>query len=219
MIRRIFLIILTAILLLSTCSCAPEPTILSESEISALRESYPVADTLSHGAVSFEQAFYLSCAIVTAEMNDDLEFGKRNARYNKDLYPLTNAGVYLPITIDKVLHGDGTLSEGDEIRIYLGSGQFFYAHDAFTEGRQYIFFIAPGRDNSAYYDDTVFGGGEIFSAYITDDGYILPVTEKGPFETHKGYSLDSYEDALPKLIKAAQKATRNKTREEILYIS
>lgn len=219
MTRRFFLITLTAILLLSACSCAPEPVILSESEISVLRESYPVADTLSHGSVSFEQAFYLSCAIVTAEMNNGLEFGRRDAKYNKELYPSIHAGVYLPVTINKVLHGDGVLSEGDEIRIYLGSGQFFSAYDAFTEGRQYIFFVTPGQDISAYYDDTVFGGGEIFSAYITDDGYILPVTEKGPFETYKGYSLDSYEDALPTLIKAAQKATRNKTREEILYSS
>ena len=152
-------------------------------------------------------------------MNNGLEFGRRDAQYNKELYPSIHAGVYLPVTINKVLHGDGVLSEGDEIRIYLGSGQFFSAYDAFTEGRQYIFFVTPGQDISAYYDDTVFGGGEIFSAYITDDGYILPVTEKGPFETHKGYSLDSYEDALPTLIKTAQKATRNKTREEILYSS
>ena len=94
MTRRFFLITLTSVLLLSICSCAPEPVILSESEISVLRESYPVADTLSHGSVSFEQAFYLSCAIVTAEMNNGLEFGRRDAQYNKELYPSIHAGVY-----------------------------------------------------------------------------------------------------------------------------
>lgn len=219
MIRRFFLITLAAIFLLTLCSCAPEPVILSESEISVLRASYPAADTLSHGSASFEQAFYLSCAIVTARMNGGLEFGRRDARYNEELYPRSDAQIYLPITIDKVLYGDGTLSEGDEIRIFLGSEQFFSAYDAFAEGRQYIFFVTPGQDNSAYYDDTVFGGGEIFSAYITDDGYILPVTENGAFAAHEGYSLTSYEEALPKLIKAAQRANKGKTREEILRIS
>lgn len=215
---RFFIPFLTAVLLLSLCACAPEPMVLSESEISVLRESYPTVDTLAHSSISFDQAFYLSCAIITAEVSDDWEIvvDPPLPAQTDGVYPYSGSGpVYLPITVEKVLYGDGTVAEGDKIRIFLGSSQFFSGYEAARVGGRYVFFITHGKDNSAYYDETVFGGSLITTAYITEDEYILPATLNNAFDEHEGYSLASYEEILPTLVKDAQKAIKGKTAEDI----
>ncbi|MBR6521277.1 MAG: hypothetical protein IKT47_01255 [Oscillospiraceae bacterium] len=202
--RKLLILFLSAVLLFSLCACASEPVVLSESEITALRETYPTIDTIPNGGISFEQAIYSFGSIVIAEVSGDWETSYSRA--------------YLPLTVEKVLYENDTLSQGDEIRIFQGSTQLssFEYYDVKLGGR-YIFFISPGQDNSAYYDDSVFGGSITAAAYITEGDYVLPTAENGPFAEQEGYALASYEEVLPKLIKAAQKANENKTREEILY--
>lgn len=221
--KNILLVLFAIIIALFSCACAsaPEPDILSEAEIEALREEYPLEDYSStfSPSVSFNAMMTISNAIAIIEVTDDWYTRAETISPVGDLdapFPGSLTCPYLPVKIETLLYSDGVLEEGDEISLYFGSTTFFGSFDTYGVGERFLCFIGCGK-GAAYYDDTVYSCSNMMSAYITEDEYILSVDSKGPFKEFTGYSLDSYCEGLPKQIKAAKKAIKGKTPIEVLY--
>ena len=194
-------------LLISLCACAakPEPVILSAEEVEALRETYPLEDSMvMASSATFDYAFSKSNAVAVVEVIDEWEI---RSMANSPLSavngpPLSTDGpAYLPVKINKILYSDGSLEEGDEINMFFGSTLFFDDRDAYPVGGRFLCFIGEPGESSVYYDDTVHSCNLQMSAYLTPDDHILSITHKGPFVDYTGYALDSYAVELEELIK------------------
>ena len=146
-----------------------KPAKLSDEKIAELRELYP-ADT-DKGYLgepvdiknTLEIADVLAVVTVTGE-----------AFTNHDT-------VYLPVCVDRIIYGDGSISEGTDVDLRLGRDTLSYGKADVPEGLSYLCFIAYGYSTSRQ-----------CMAYVVDDGYIMPVVAEGPFAEYEGWSVEAF---------------------------
>ena len=146
-----------------------KPAKLSDEKIAELRERYP-ADTdkgYLGEPVDIKNTLEIADALAVVTVTDE-------AFTNHDT-------VYLPVCVDRIIYGDGSISEGTDVDLRLGRDTLSYGKADVPEGLSYLCFIAYGYSTSRQ-----------CMAYVVDDGYIMPVVAEGPLAEYEGWSVEAF---------------------------
>ena len=223
---RKLLCLLAALMLLSACAQEPRPERVTDEELAALREDYPVVEygygSLSNGPsleTLVESGLYTTpeslmadpehpyyAAVIVTLQGEWRQLTGYASPFGDPVWDEalpSSAGQItwevLDAEIDEILWGGEGLAVGDTITVGFGDVGFLGAYpleETFLPGGRYVFFLTP----STIFDEPAYGAARSSAYYLTGDDVALSVENLPGAEALSGYYLPAFRGELQQML-------------------
>lgn len=193
--RRFIPVLFLALAMLCACGEVPAED-ASPQHLAELREEYPYINSSlgSYSLNSVPDGAWAKAAqiLFVAEIVDDHTYTSEYAYPGtaEDPGPLMTIGTYfIPIKITRVIGVNQDYKLKDEEAYASIARGAFSPGDNFKVGTKLVVF---GFDWDEYKGKTEFSLAEFATFYLTDDGYVLSITDYPMIDAYSGRSLENF---------------------------
>ena len=193
--KRIYLIMCLAMLLLCACSSSADVD-ATEEELATFREEYPyINNNMSSSSLDHvpEDEWASPAQILfIAEVTGNYTYNSVTSNPGTAEYqgPVISMGTYyIPIKITEVIGTNQDYKLTDTAAYMSIPEMVFSPDDNFDEGSQFVVF---GFDWGEYKGKTQFSISQYTTFYLTDDNHVLSMTDYPMIDAYSGRALNNF---------------------------